>query len=149
MKKLSVLLIVISIISSGCMGGSNDAQPVNSGKLFENEELQIRYATSWTKITDLPEGTPASTIAAFQNPTPTNNFYSNLNISKESSSDTKNSLDYAKTLIQAHQKNLPFFQKIKEEEITLKIKTKKQCSTLLMPKPTPLKPQYCAINKLT
>lgn len=137
MKKIFItgFILTIATVPSGCFGifggASQDSTATNTGKLFENQEISLRYASNWNKVTEFGGNFPTNTIVAFQNLTPSKDIYANLNLTKEKSLDNKSSLEFAENVLSLHQKTLNYFKEIGRENITLNVAGVKE-KTLLV-----------------
>lgn len=125
MKKrfLLALLLTLPILLSAC-GSSEDetpSEPSSNLKIFENEEISIKYPTDWEIILpkDFTVEVPVGTIVAFRNSVRNDAFTANISIVKNNLPAERASIDYAKGLIQKHAKELLNYKELGRNEVKI------------------------------
>lgn len=133
-KKLQLLIIIISVLTlTGCFGffSSKKETEITSGKLFENQEIKIRYPPSWNEVVKFDDNFPENTIVAFQNNTAKNKFFANVNVRKHEISEGLSSKIFADKVIASEINALNQFKELERKEINLKKKGAKETSYLI------------------
>lgn len=121
-KKFIIVIIGISILLTGCFGGSDDSKKeekkIEGFHKYSTEEFSLQVPDEWETLTPLnfPSDIPKNTLVAFRNNLRNPKFTANVVIVKNELSQEISITDYSKAQHQKLKEQLYNVNELKLEE---------------------------------